>query len=262
MIEVKSPREIEKMRRAGALTARALARLAELVAPGTSTADLDAAATGVVTAAGGTMAFRGYRAGELPPFPGNICASVNEEVVHGFPGPRRLVEGDIVSLDVGVLLDGFYGDATVTLPVGAVDDEARRLLQTTQECLARAIAAVRPGARLSDIARAVETHARAAGFGVVREFVGHGIGRRLHEDPRVPNFVSRDLLAHDVELAEGMTLAIEPMINAGTGAVRVLGNGWTVVTRDGRRSAHFEHTVAVTATGAEILTRDDAAAED
>jgi len=260
LIELKSPREIGKMRLAGAVVARVLARFGDLVAPGVTTADLDAAAVEVVREADGEMAFLGYRAGHLPPFPGSICASVNEEVVHGFPGPRELAEGDIVSLDVGVRLNGYYGDAAVTLAVGEIDAEAERLLSVTQEGLRRAIAAARPGGRLSDIARAVESHVTANGFSVVRDYVGHGIGRRLHEEPRVPNFVSRDLLANDVVLAEGMTLAIEPMVNAGSAAVRSLANGWTVVTRDGKRSAHFEHTVAVTADGAEVLTGRETAA--
>jgi methionyl aminopeptidase len=256
MIELKSPREIEKMRAAGMLVARALARVREVVAPGVTTAHLDAAATRVVVAAGGEMAFLGYRVGKLA-FPANICASVNEEVVHGIPGPRVLTAGDIVSVDVGVRLAGFYADAAVTLPVGPVDVGTERLLATTRECLERAVQAARPGRRLSDIARAVEGLAAGRGYGVVREYVGHGIGRLLHEEPRVPNFVSHELLANDVVLAEGMTLAIEPMVNAGTAGVKTLANGWTVVTRDGRWSAHFEHTVAVSADGPLVLTRPD-----
>ena len=244
------------MRSAGALVARAIRRFREIVAPGVTTGELDAAAREVVRKGGGEMAFLGYRAGNLPPYPAGICASVNEEVVHGIPRPRRLVEGDIVSLDVGVRLDGFYGDAAVTLPVGEVDEESQRLLAVTEEALRRAIAAVRPGGRLSEIGRAVQSFVEANGFSVVRDYVGHGIGRRLHEDPRVPNFVSREVLANDVVLAEGMTLAIEPMVNAGSAGVRSLADGWTVVTRDGRRSAHFEHTVVVTAGGAEVLTRE------
>ncbi len=254
MIELKSAREIERMRAAGALVAQALARIAEIVAPGVTTGELDAAATAVVTAGGGRMAFRGQRSGSLS-YPANICASVNEEVVHGIPGPRRLVEGDIVSVDVGVILDGFYGDAAATLPVGAIDAASERLVATTRECLARAIEAARPGRKLSDIARAVEQLAVGRGYGVVRDYVGHGIGRTLWEEPRIPNFVSRELLANDVVLAPGMTLALEPMVNVGGWAVRTQSNGWTVVTRDGRRSAHFEHTVALMDGETLVLTR-------
>jgi len=246
VIVCKSPAELELMKAANALVAEILAELRAAVAPGVTTADLDALAEQRVRAAGAEPAFKGYHG-----YPATICASVNEEVVHGIPSGRALVEGDILSVDLGVRLEGFYGDAAVTLPVGAVSDEAAALLRVTEEALHRAIARARVGARISDLGHAVQTHVEAHGFSVVREFVGHGIGRKLHEDPQIPNYGPP---GRGPRLAEGMVLAIEPMVNAGKAPVKVLSDGWTAVTRDGSLSAHFEHTVAVTAEGPLVLT--------
>ena len=246
MIVCKSPREIEQMRRANALVAEVLAELAGMVKPGVTTAELDAAAERLVRAAGAEPAFKGYRG-----YPATLCASVNDEVVHGIPGDRALSEGDIISLDMGVKIDGFYGDSAVTVPVGTVTDEVKRLLSVTQESLQKGIAQVRLGGRVSDIGHAIQEHVEAAGFSVVREFVGHGIGAQLHEEPQIANYGEP---GRGPRLAEGMVLAIEPMVNMGKPAVKVLRDGWTAVTRDGSLSAHFEHTVAVTKDGPLVLT--------
>ena len=235
------------MRAANALVAEVLAELRGMVRPGLTTADLDAFAEERIRDRGGDPAFKGYHG-----YPATICASINEEVVHGIPSRRELVEGDIVSVDLGVRLDGFYGDAAVTLPVGRVSERAADLLRVTEEALHRGIGRARPGGRVSDISHAVQTHVEQHGFSVVREFVGHGIGASLHEEPQVPNYGTP---GRGPRLAEGMVLAIEPMVNLGKPAVRVLNDGWTAVTRDGMLSAHFEHTVAVTDNGPEILTR-------
>jgi methionyl aminopeptidase len=235
------------MREAGRLVAEVLTTLASLVAPGVTTADLDAVAEERILAAGATPAFKGYHG-----YPATICASVNEEVIHGIPSGRRVLqEGDIVSIDVGASLDGYYGDSAITLPVGQVSEEAALLLRATEESLYKAIEVARPGNRISDIGHAVQRHVEAFGFSVVREFVGHGIGQRMHEEPQVPNYGEP---GRGPRLSEGMVLAIEPMVNAGRQAVRVLADGWTAVTRDGSLSAHFEHTVAVTAGDPWILT--------
>jgi methionyl aminopeptidase len=220
--------------------------LAAMVAPGVSTADLDAAAEAKVRAAGAEPAFKGYRG-----YPATLCASVNEQVVHGIPNRRQLASGDIVSLDMGVKLNGFYGDSAVTVPVGAVSDEVKRLLRATQEALEAGIAQVRVGGRISDIGHAIQAFVEAQGFSVVREFVGHGIGAALHEEPQIANYGEP---GRGPRLAEGMTLAIEPMVNMGKPAVRLLADGWTAVTKDGSLSAHFEHTVAVTKNGPDVLT--------
>jgi methionyl aminopeptidase len=255
VIVCKSPAEIEKMRVANELVADILDELRRLVAPGVTTADLDAHADRVTRAAGAEPAFKGYRG-----YPASLCASINDEVVHGIPSKTRVMrEGDIVSLDMGVRLDGFFGDSAITVPVGAVDSRVDTLLRVTQESLERAIAEVRAGARVSDIGHAVQSWVEAHGFSVVREFVGHGVGRALHEEPQIPNYGPR---GRGPRLAEGMVLAIEPMVNMGKPAVRVLGDGWTAVTKDGSLSAHFEHTVAVTADGADILTRPQALRTD
>ncbi len=246
MIVCKSPSEIEKMRAANQLVAQVLDDLAAMVAPGVSTADLDAAAEAKVRAAGAEPAFKGYRG-----YPATLCASVNEQVVHGIPSRRTLAAGDIVSLDMGVKLNGYYGDSAVTVPVGAVDDEVKRLLRVTQEALAEGIAQVKLGGRISDIGHAIQRFVEAQGFSVVREFVGHGIGAALHEEPQIANYGEP---GRGPRLAEGMTLAIEPMVNMGKPAVKVLSDGWTAVTKDGSLSAHFEHTVAVTKNGADVLT--------
>ncbi len=258
MIVCKSAVELDKMLAANQLVARVLESLRPLVVPGATTAEIDREAERLVRAAGAVPAFKGYRG-----FPATVCASINDEVVHGIPSSRRLREGDILSLDMGVKLDGFFGDSAVTIPVGAVAPEIARLLEVTRESLDRGIAQVRVGGRVSDIGHAVQRHVEAHGFSVVREFVGHGIGSELHEEPQVPNYGPA---GRGPRLAEGMVLAIEPMVNMGRPSVRVLSDGWTAVTVDGTWSAHFEHTVAVTASGPWILTslperrRDDAAA--
>jgi methionyl aminopeptidase len=246
VIVCKSPAELERMRAANGLVADVLAHLAEMVAPGVTTLDLDVEAEKRVRAAGAEPAFKGYRG-----YPCTLCASVNEQVVHGIPSNRSLVEGDIISLDMGVKLNGFYGDSAITVPVGQVAPEVETLLRVTQESLEKAIAQVRLGGRVSDIGHAVQRHVEASGFSVVREFVGHGIGAALHEEPQIANYGEP---GRGPRLAEGMTLAIEPMVNMGKPGVKVLGDGWTAVTKDGSLSAHFEHTVAVTKNGPLVLT--------
>ena len=245
------------MRRAGAVVADVLSQLQKIAAPGMTTAYLDGIALQMTAAAGAEALFRGVRSPQARmPFPGAICASINEQVVHGIPSEGVVLrEGDILSLDFGVRLDGYCGDAALTVPIGRVSEENRRLMDTTKEVLDIAIQKSRPGVRWSEVAGRMQRHAESAGFSVVRDFVGHGIGTKMHEDPKVPNFVSAELLADDIWLAEGMVLAVEPMINAGTYAVRTLGNGWTVVTRDGKYSAHFEHTIALVKGGCDVLTK-------
>ena len=247
MIICKSAAEIEKMREASALVAEVLAELAGMVTPGISTLDLDREAERLVRASGAEPAFKGYRG-----YPCTLCASVNEQVIHGIPSKKALVEGDIVSLDMGVKKHGFFGDSAVTVPVGRVSDEAQLLLRITQESLEKGIEQVRLGGRVSDIGHAIQEHVEAHGFSVVREFVGHGIGASLHEEPQIANYGDP---GRGPRLAEGMTLAIEPMVNVGKPGVKMLSDGWTAVTRDGSLSAHFEHTVAVTAAGPLVLTR-------
>src|SRR5262245_55199801 len=246
MIVCRSASEIERLARVNALVARVLAELAAAVEPGVTTAALDALAERRLTEAGAAPAFKGYHG-----YPATICASVNEQVVHGIPSERPLVEGDIISLDLGARLDGFFGDSAVSVPVGQVSPEASRLLRVTRTALERAIATVRVGGRVSDIGAAVQSFVESQGFSVVREFVGHGIGTALHEEPQIPNYGTP---GRGPRLAEGMVIAIEPMVNAGKPAVKVLADGWTAVTRDGSLSAHFEHTVAVTADGPRVLT--------
>ena len=247
VIVCRSAAELERMREAGRLVGEVLTELAAHVAPGVTTADLDALAEKRILAAGATPAFKGYHG-----YPATICASINDEVIHGIPSGRRVLnEGDIISIDVGASLDGYFGDSAITLPVGQVSEEAATLLRVTEESLYKAIERVRPGGRVSDIGHAVQRHVEAYGFSVVREFVGHGIGQQMHEEPQVPNYGEP---GRGPRLAEGMVLAIEPMVNAGKPAVKVLADGWTAVTRDGSLSAHFEHTVAVTAGEPWILT--------
>jgi methionyl aminopeptidase len=246
VIVCKSAAEIERMRAANALVADVLGELATLVQPGVTTLDLDRAAERLVRDGGAEPAFKGYRG-----YPATLCASINEQVVHGIPSSRKLVEGDIISLDMGVKLNGFFGDTAVTVPVGRVSDEAMRLLRVTQEALQQGIAQVRLGGRVSDIGHAIQTHVEASGFSVVREFVGHGIGASLHEEPQIANYGEP---GRGPRLAEGMVMAIEPMVNMGRPAVKVLADGWTAVTKDGSLSAHFEHTVAVTRSGPLVLT--------
>jgi len=234
------------MRAANQLVAQVLEELAAMVAPGVSTADLDATAERRVRAAGAEPAFKGYRG-----YPATLCASVNQQVVHGIPNRTPLKSGDIVSLDMGVKLNGYYGDSAVTVAVGAVQDDVAKLLRVTQEALDKGIAQVKVGGRISDIGHAIQAHVEAHGFSVVREFVGHGIGASLHEEPQIANYGEP---GRGPRLAEGMTLAIEPMVNMGKPAVKVLADGWTAVTKDGSLSAHFEHTVAVTKDGPVVLT--------
>lgn len=247
MIVCRSVVELERMREAGRLVGEVLSELAGVVAPGVTTGDLDALAEQRIREAGATPAFKGYHG-----YPATICASVNDEVIHGIPSGRRvLAEGDVISIDVGASMGGYFGDSAITLPVGAVSEAAATLLRVTDESLHKAIEQARPGARLSDIGHAVQAHVEAYGFSVVREFVGHGIGRKMHEEPQVPNYGPP---GRGPRLAEGMVLAIEPMVNAGKPDVKVLADGWTAVTRDHSLSAHFEHTVAVMAGGPWILT--------
>ena len=246
MIPIKSPAEIERMRAACVAAAQILEAVAALVEPGRTTKDLDDAAGESISKWGGKSPFLGYKG-----YPGNICVSVNDEVVHGIPGKRRMQYGDIVSLDVGIVLDGFVGDNARTVPVGLVSPRTQELLQVTEQALHAAIAQARAGNRVGDISHAVQSAVEAHGFSVVREFVGHGVGRKMHEDPQIPNYGQP---GEGPKLKPGMTLAIEPMINAGASAVQMLSDGWTVVTADGSPSAHFEHTVLVTDGEPEILT--------
>ena len=256
-ITLRSRREIELIRKAGAVVAGVLSKLQEIAAPGVTTGQLDAVAARITADAGAKALFKGvYSPLSRLPFPGAICASVNQQVVHGIPSEKvGLNNGDILSVDFGAKLDGYCGDAAVTIGIGDISDDKRKLIDVTRHVLDIAIAESAPGVKWSCIAARMQDYAESAGFSVVRDFVGHGIGTRMHEEPRVPNFVSDDLLSDDIVLAEGMILAVEPMINAGTGNVRTLKNGWTVVTGDGRCSAHFEHTVAIVENGCEVLTR-------
>jgi methionyl aminopeptidase len=246
VIVCRSQAEIVKLRQVNQLVGRILAELRQMVKPGVSTADIDVLAERRVRDAGAEPAFKGYHG-----YPATVCASINEQVVHGIPSPRKLVSGDIVSIDMGARLDGFFGDCAVTVPVGEVGPDAAGLLRVTEEALFHGIEAVKPGARVSDIGAAVQQHVEAHGFSVVREFVGHGIGTSLHEEPQIANYGPA---GRGPRLSEGMVLAIEPMVNLGKAAVKVLADGWTAVTRDGSLSAHFEHTVVVTGDGCEILT--------
>lgn len=246
MITRKKGPELEAMRTSGRLAGEVLQKLAAAVEPGITTRALDELAQELIAAAGATCSFLGYHG-----YPGALCVSINEEVIHGIPGDRRVMVGDLVSLDVGVCYDGFHGDTATTVMVGVTDPDMIRLVETTRRARDAGIAAVRPGARLGDVSHAVGKVVAEAGCSVVRDFVGHGIGRQLHEDPQVPNFGKP---GSGPVLKVGMTFCIEPMVNLGREDVSVLQDGWTVVTRDGRPSAHFEHTVAVGAEGVEILT--------
>jgi len=234
------------MRRSGAIVAEVLTELRGMVKPGVRTIDLDKRSEELTRKKGANPAFKGYRG-----FPFSLCASINSEVVHGMPSDRFLKEGDIISLDFGICYEGYYGDAAITVPVGQVSDKSRKLINVTEEALYQAIDKARVGNRLGDISSEVQRHVEAFGFSVVRDYVGHGIGRQLHEDPQIPNFGKK---GRGVELRPGMVFAIEPMVNEGSYDVRVLQDGWTVVTEDGRLSAHFEHTVAITENGPEILS--------
>lgn len=252
MIELKTEAEIERMRRPARITAEILAALREKVRPGVTTGELDREAERLISRMGARSAFKNYRVGSAV-YPAVLCASVNDEVVHGIPSEdRELGEGDIIGLDFGVEVDGYFADSAVTVAVGSVDAESALLIEVTERSMLEGIEQAREGARIGDVGAAVQERAEAAGFSVVRDFVGHGIGRALHEDPQVPNFGKR---GRGRTLAAGMVLAIEPMVNAGKAGVRVDEDGWTARTADGRRSAHFEHTVAVTRRGPEILTK-------
>ncbi|MGB7592473.1 MAG: type I methionyl aminopeptidase [Terriglobia bacterium] len=246
MIICKSPAEIEKLRRSGRMVRGLLEELRERVQPGVSTLDLEKYIERRIAQLGARPAFKGYRG-----YPCCLCASVNSEVIHGIPSERCLKGGDILSLDMGVVVDGYYGDSAITVPVGEISESTQRLLQVTQESLQLAIDQAQLGNRLGDVCAAVQRHVEENGYSVVREFVGHGIGRQLHEEPQIPNFGQP---GHGPVLKQGMVLAIEPMVNAGGPAVRVLADNWTAVTADGALSAHFEHMVAVTRNGPDILT--------
>jgi methionyl aminopeptidase len=246
MIIIKSSREIEQLRRPNAIVAEVLQRLRKAVVAGVTTRELDQISEEVILSMGAVPAFKGYRG-----YPASLCASINEQVVHGIPNQRRLKEGDIVSLDVGANLNGYFGDAAITLPVGSVDPEAQRLLEVTERALTLGIEKARKGNRLFDISHAIQGWVESQGFSVVRDFVGHGIGKSLHEEPQIPNFGSPH---QGPRLEEGMVFALEPMVNEGTYEVKILSDGWTVITADRKRSAHFEHTIAITDGNPEILT--------
>ncbi|MDI6795421.1 MAG: type I methionyl aminopeptidase [Desulfatibacillaceae bacterium] len=247
MVLLKNAREIELMRTANSIVAEILDAMCQKVAPGVTTLELDALGLEICRKYKVAPAFKGYRG-----FPFALCASVNEQVVHGFPSKRPLVKGDILSLDFGVLHKGFYGDAAVTVAVGQVDEKTARLLEVTRESLYAGIEMARPGNRLSDVGHAVQAVVEKAGFSVVRKFVGHGIGKSLHEEPQIPNYGEP---GKGIRLKPGMTLAIEPMVNMGGHEVDILDDGWTAVTRDKSLSAHFEHTIAITPNGPDILSQ-------
>jgi len=246
VIIIKSPREIEQLKKSNAIVAEVFQKLKKAIVPGITTKELDQIAEEMILSRGAIPAFKGYRG-----FPATLCISINEEVVHGIPGQRRLKEGDIVSLDLGAILNGYFGDAAITLPVGELDLVAKRLLEVTEKALYIGIDQVKVGNRLFDISYAIQTWVESHGFSVVRDFVGHGIGKDLHEEPQIPNFGSPH---QGPRLEKGMVFALEPMVNEGTYGVRILSDGWTVVTADGKRSAHFEHSIVITDGGAEVLS--------
>jgi len=246
MILLKSKDEVKKMKKAGIIVAKTLKHLKSRVKPGITTRQLDIEAENFIKEYKATAAFKGYHG-----YPGNICASINEEVVHGIPSDRALLDGDILSIDFGVKLDGYFGDSAITIGVGKISSESQRLMDVTRDALYKGIEQARKGNYLSDISHAVQTYAEKARFSIVRDFVGHGIGVDLHEEPQIPNFGKP---GNGVKLQAGMVLAIEPMVNAGTWKVEVLADGWTAVTRDNALSAHFEHTICITNNKAEILT--------
>jgi len=247
MIIGKSKKEIEKMRSSGKLAGQVLSHLRSMVQPGIPTIEIDQVAEKMIRDAGALPTFKGYNG-----FPYSICASVNEQVVHGFPSGYKLKEGDIFSIDCGVTLEGFVGDTATTVPVGEVDEQALKLIRITEECLELAIEQCRAGNHLGDIGWAVQQHAENNGYSVVRDYVGHGIGRRMHEDPQIPNYGKPGL---GPKIKTGYVCAVEPMVNKGTHFTKVLADGWTVVTMDGQPSAHVEHTIAITEEGPEVLTR-------
>lgn len=247
MISLKSKREISIMAEASRIVAEVLQELREYCKAGVSTLELDRIAEEKTVKLGGQPAFKGYRG-----YPKSLCTSINQQVVHGIPGHTVLKEGDVIGLDFGVLYKGYFGDAAITVPIGAIDPQTEKLLQIAEECLYRGIEQLVPSNHLSDFSRVVQNHAESNGFSVVKEFGGHGIGRQLHEDPMVLNYVAN---GRGIKLREGLVLAIEPMLNVGTDRVQILSDGWTVVTLDGQPSAHFEHTVAITDNGPEILSK-------
>lgn len=246
MVTLKSSREVKLMREAGRIVAAVLADMEQAAAPGVTTAELDERAERLIRKMGAVPSFKGYRG-----YPASICASINEQVVHGIPDGRTLKEGDIISVDVGAIYKGYHGDAAITIPVGKVGPEVERLLEVTRDALQAGIAKSRAGLRTGDVSAAIQQWVESRGFSVVREYTGHGIGSAMHEDPQIPNF-GRPGTGH--ALRAGMTFALEPMVNAGTWKTKVLADGWTVITEDGRLSAHFEHTVAVTEGEPEVLT--------
>jgi methionyl aminopeptidase len=247
MIHLKSAKEIDIMRRANQIIAETRAILLPMIQPGITTYELDRVAEETIISKGAKSAFKGYRG-----YPATICVSINDEVVHGIPSKKRVLkEGDILGLDMGTIYQGYYGDSAVTVPVGAVSDKALKLMKVTEECLHFGIKEARPGARLYDIGSAVQEHAESQGFSVVRDFVGHGIGQQLHEDPQVPNYGQK---GRGIVLQAGMTIAIEPMINEGSEEVEIKEDGWTAVTKDGKLSAHFEHSIVITENGPVILS--------
>jgi methionyl aminopeptidase len=252
-IEIKSEKEIAVMRQAGKIVAEILRILTKQVKPGMKTKELDIIAERELKRLGAESSFKGYRG-----YPATVCVSINDEIVHGIPGGRVLKEGDIVSLDFGAIYNGFHGDAAVTVPVGDVSPEARRLMETTRTCLEKGIAAARDGAKLGDVSAAIQNYAESRGYSLVREYTGHGIGRKMHEDPQIPNCTEPPYGLQPGTgpvLKKGMTLALEPMLNAGGWRTRVADDQWTVLTADGSLSAHFEHTIAVDNTEPEVLTR-------
>ena len=247
MVIVKSNKEIAKMKKAGQLTGATLQYAGEIIKAGMTTYELDKMLHKFITSHGAKPSFLGYGG-----FPGTACISVNDEIIHGIPGPRKLNEGDIVSIDVGAYIDGSNGDSAKTFAVGKISDEAQALMDSTEGSLYEAIKLVRPGVRLGDLGYAIQEYNESRGFSVVKEFVGHGVGKELHEDPEVPNYGKA---GHGIRLVSGMVIAIEPMINAGGAAIKQMPDGWTVRTKDGSLAAHFEHTIAITPDGAVILTR-------
>ena len=251
MITLKTPQETAKMHEAGRIVAQMLAACRAAVRPGVTTGELDRIAADVLRRHGATSNFKGYGVPVLPPFPGVICTSVNEQVVHGIPGKRRLKEGEILSIDAGAIVEGWHADAAVTVPVGEVSAQAAKLIAVTDEALQRAIGAAVVGKRLGDIGAAVQRFVEAQGFSVVRNYVGHGIGRAMHEEPQVPNYGAPE---RGLQIKEGLCIAIEPMVNVGGPQTRTLPDQWTVVTADGSLSAHFEHTLWCTAAGPVVLT--------
>jgi len=255
-ITLRSRREIELIRRAGVVVADVLSKLKEIAEPGVTTGQLNNIALQITADAGAQALFKGVRGpSSRIPFPGAICTSINEQVVHGIPSETvKLADGDILSIDFGVRLDGYCGDAAVTIGIGEISEDRRRLIKVTKHVLDIAIAKAAPAVKWSRIAAEMQHYAESTGFSIVRDFAGHGIGREMHEEPRVPNFVNDELSADDIVLTEGMVIAVEPMINAGISAVQALKDGWTVLTKDGKCSAHFEHTIAIVKNGCEVLT--------